>query len=57
MPSIPFTKKQIEDCKSARTSQGYSKLKRIKGHDQHLQESFDVEELAGISHEKQANVI
>ena len=57
MPIIPFTKKQIEDCKNARTSQWYSKLKRITRHDQHLQESFDVEELAGISREEQGKAI
>ena len=52
-----FYKKQIDDCKNARTSQWYSKLKRITRYDQHLSESFEVEEISGLSHEEQANAI
>ena len=51
------TRKQIEDCKEARGSQWYSKLKRMCRYNQHVSEQFEVEEISDKSHSEQANLI
>ena len=52
-----FYQKQIDDCKTARNGQWYSKLKRMCKYNQHESEDVEIEEIAGKTHQEQANLI
>ena len=52
-----FYQKQIEDCKTARNGQWYSKLKRMCKYNQHESYEVEIEEIFEKTHKEQANLI
>ena len=52
-----YKKNMIEDLKISNPAHWYSKFKRMSSHDQHREETVNVEEIIGMDDQRQADVI